>query len=448
MLRVVIGLNAHSSKNNVGFPVSASSFEEMNVSLEKFNKKAKQWLDENAQLVSESSAPKDPSSSNPDFNVAVFHALGHEKEKALLNEAKAWNQKKAHQGYHAITWEPKFGGLGLSREHAREFAKLERQYKLPERHETFNVTTGLIAPTVEVFGTEEQKDRFIAQFLSTQVLCCQLFSEPGAGSDLAGLACRAEQDGEEWVVNGQKVWSSGAQFSEWGQLIARTDPKAPKHKGMTAFLVPLDLPGIEIRPIRQMSGGSSFSEVFFDNCRIPASLRLGPIGEGWKVALTTLSFERDRSNTEASGGTRKVGGSWHQLLATASTIEATKDKVTRQALMKMYTHSRIENLLNRRAADLARGGAPGPEGSLGKLMWTEGMSLMSDVVSSILGLRLVANSGEPGTYTWTEHVLGAPGYRIAGGSDEIQRNIIAERVLGLPSEPKIDKDIAWKDIPR
>jgi alkylation response protein AidB-like acyl-CoA dehydrogenase len=208
----------------------------------------------------------------------------------------------------------------------------------------------------------------------------------------------------------------------------------------------MDLPGVEVRPIKQMSGGTSFNEVFLTDVRIDDSLRLGEVGDGWKVALTVLGFERDHS--DQSGGSR-VGGSWRQLIATAQAMGVTGDPVVRQQLMRAYTHFRIEGFVNRRAADLRRSGAaPGPEGSLGKLLWTEGMTYVSDVVSSILGASLVADTGEWGTYAWGEHVLGAPGYRIAGGSDEVQRNIIGERVLGLPPEPRVDKDLAWKDIPR
>ena len=175
----------------------------------------------------------------------------------------------------------------------------------------------MVAPTVDLLGTADQSEEFVPRFLSAEELCCQLFSEPGAGSDLAGLGCKAERDGDEWVINGQKVWSSGAQFCEWGELIARSDPGAQKHRGLTAFLVPMDSPGLEIRPIRQMSGGSSFNEVFLKDVRISDSLRLGSEGDGWNVALTTLGFERDKSDTGEDGGAARTGGSWGQLLATA-----------------------------------------------------------------------------------------------------------------------------------
>jgi alkylation response protein AidB-like acyl-CoA dehydrogenase len=383
-----------------------------------------------------------------EFSVAVFHALSFEEEQALLAELRAWNQLKAEHGYHAITWPAEYGGLGLSREHGRAYSRLEAAYTTPPRHELFSVTTGLIAPTVRQCGTLEQRERFVASFLRTDEYCCQLFSEPGAGSDLAALACRAVRDGDEWVINGQKVWSSGAQFAQWGELIARTDPDVPKHRGLTAFLVPIDAPGVEVRPIKQMSGGSSFNEVFLTDVRVPDSLRLGEVGAGWNVALTTLGFERDHSATGGSSGTR-AGGTWKHVLASAQYLERTSDPVIRQELAKAYTQMRIEGFVNRRAADLrAAGAAPGPEGSLGKLLWTEGLRRMTDVVSLVLGPSLVADTGQWGTYAWGEHVLGAPGYRIAGGSDEVQRNIIGERVLGLPGEPRVDKDVPWRDIPR
>ncbi len=416
------------------------------VSVEEFEAEAAEWLAENAEPLKTRESDGALVWGAGEFSVSVFHALAFAEEKALLDSHRAWQQKKAEKGYHAILWEEEWGGLGLTKAHARAYGQLERGYMVPDKHECFGVTTGLVAPTIKVFGTPEQKEQFLKLFITCEALCCQLFSEPGAGSDLGALGCRAERDGDEWVVNGQKVWSSAAQFAEWGELIARTDPDAPKHKGMTAFMIPMDAPGVEVRPIKQMSGGQSFNEVFFSDARIPDTLRLGPEGEGWKVALTTLGFERDHSSS--GGGGASSGGTWRQLLATAQAMGVTEDPLIRQRLMEVYIHSRVEHMTNRRAADLAKGGTPGPEGSLGKLLWTEGMNLMSDVVSDVLGPRLIADSGEWGTFEWGEHVLGAPGYRIAGGSDEVQRNIIGERVLGLPGEPRVDKGIPWKDVPK
>jgi alkylation response protein AidB-like acyl-CoA dehydrogenase len=281
------------------------------------------------------------------------------------------------------------------------------------------------------------------RFLRTGELCCQLFSEPGAGSDLASLSTRATLDGDTWVINGQKTWSSGARFSEWGELIARTDPSVPKHAGQTAFVIPMDAPGITIVPIKQMSGGASFNEVFFDDVRIPDSLRLGPVGAGWKVALTTLGFER------RSSGSGTTGGSWEQVRALAEWLGATTDPNLRQDLAQLYLLDRLRGLMSARVAEQIRsGGTPGPEASAGKLLWTQWMTRAGNVTAAMLGARITADTGEWGTFAWTKHLLGAPGYRIAGGSDEIQRNIIGERVLGLPGEPRVDRDVPFSDVPR
>ena len=376
-------------------------------------------------------------------DVSVFHRLSFAEEKALLDLAMAWQQEKYDAGYGAITWPAEDGGAGLSPAHERVFNDLEAGFATPQTHETFAVTVHLVAPTVRIFGTPEQRARFVRRFLRAEELCCQLFSEPGAGSDLAGLAARADRDGDDWVINGQKVWSSGAQFAGWGELIARSDPSLPKHAGMTAFLVPLDAPGVQVRPIRQMSGGSSFNEVFLTDVRIPDELRLGDVGQGWKVALTTLGFERGGS------GSRGVGGSWEQLLGLARWLGRTGDPVIRQRLASVYIHQQVRRMNAARvAAATAAGQPPGPEGSIGKLLWVAGMTEIGEVAGSLLGARLIADTGEWGTFAWNDHVLGAPGYRIAGGSDEIQRNIIAERVLGLPGDVRVDRDVPWRQIPR
>jgi alkylation response protein AidB-like acyl-CoA dehydrogenase/alkanesulfonate monooxygenase SsuD/methylene tetrahydromethanopterin reductase-like flavin-dependent oxidoreductase (luciferase family) len=376
-------------------------------------------------------------------DVSVFHNLTFDEEQALLARSMAWQQEKFDAGYGAITWPTEFGGAGLSAEHERVFHETEAGFDTPGGHETFAVTTGLVAPTIRLFGTPEQQGRFVRRFLRADELCCQLFSEPGSGSDLAGLGTRAVRDGAEWVISGQKVWSSGAQFSAWGELIARTDPDAGKHAGLTAFLVPLDAPGVVVRPIKQMSGGASFNEVFLAEVRLSDDLRLGAVGDGWKVALATLGFERG-----GSGGGRAIGGSWDRLLGLARWLDRTADPVVRQRLVAVYIRQRLR-LMNgqRAAASAALGQPPGPEGSIGKLLWVQGLQEIGEVATALLGPRLAADTEEWGTFAWSGHVLGAPGYRIAGGSDEIQRNIIGERVLGLPSDVRADRG-PWAHIPR
>ena len=379
-----------------------------------------------------------------EFDVTVFRDRSDDEERKFLDTYVQWHQQKLAAGFAAITWPVGAGGAGLTSAHERVFTELEAQYDVPNDHELISVTTKLIAPAIEKYGTTAQIEQYGRTFLRADEFCCQLFSEPGAGSDLANLSTRAVRDGDRWVLNGQKVWTSNARIAPWGFAICRTDVDVPKHAGMTAFLVPLRHTGVVVRPIRQMNGGASFNEVFFSDAVIDDDLRIGAVGHGWKVALDILGFERD-----SSGGSGRSGGEFEDLLGLARHMERTDDVVVRQGLARVYTTNRVREWARSRAAASARlDGAPGPEGSIGKLLWTEDMRHISEVASSLLGAALTADTGEWGTYAWNDHVLGAPGYRIAGGSDEIQRNIIGERVLGLPREPRVDRDVAFKNAPR
>jgi alkylation response protein AidB-like acyl-CoA dehydrogenase len=342
-----------------------------------------------------------------------------------------WQGRKFAAGFGAISLPTQVGGRGLPHDFERAFAGIERGYVVPPSNELFRVTLNLVAPTIAEYGTEALQSTVLHEILTGRVLVCQLFSEPDAGSDLASLRCRARREGDEWVLDGHKVWTSGANMAEYGQLIARTDTAAG-HRGLTAFMVPLDLPGITVRPIRQMTGGASFNEVFLDSVRLPDQLRLGDIGQGWEVALATLAFERETSGEHHL----EVGGSVERVIELARSLGRHADPTVRNRLADLYIRYRVLELTNQRAAAREEEG-PGAIGSIGKLFWTQNMAAMSDVVSMLLGARLTADSGEWGTYAWAEHVLGAPGYRIAGGSDEIQRNIIGERVLLLPREPRL-----------
>lgn len=394
------------------------------IDVQAFAEKSEAWLDENSERRSED--------SGPDLNYAIFHNRSHDEERALIDEAKQWQRRRVDAGFGAITWGPKWGGPGLTASHERVYVGLERHYNVPERHETILVTVELVAPTIHALGTAEQQEQFVSKFLRTDELCCQLFSEPGAGSDLAGLSTRAVKSGDTWRVNGQKVWSSGAQFSEWGLLIARTDTSAPKHRGMTAFMVPMNAPGVDIRPIRQMSGGSTFNEVFLADVELSDSMRLGAEGDGWKVALTTLGFERS-----SSAGIVSAGGNSTDLVRLAKSVGITDDPLVRQQLAEAAIYERASTLMVARYAEREQAGSvPGVEGSIGKLVWTQNLTRIGDAAARFLGPKILADTGEPDTFAWTEHLLGAPGYRIAGGSDEIQRNIIGERGLGLPREPR------------
>jgi alkylation response protein AidB-like acyl-CoA dehydrogenase len=365
--------------------------------------------------------------------VPVFDDVPDDEQRARLLLAARWHQRKLDAGYALLTWPAELGGRGLPARYQAAFNELESGYQVPQAGELVGVSVGLIARTLARFGSVDQRDVLLPPLLRMEQLGCQLFSEPGAGSDLAGLTTRARQaSAGGWTLSGQKVWTSGAQFCDRGLAIARHDLAAPKHRGLTAFLVPMKAPGMTVRPIRQMTGGSSFNEVFLDDVEVGDDLRIGDVGAGWTVAMTTLSYERDHS----AGGSRTVGGDFDRVLATAARVGADRDPVIRQLLADLYIHLRAEHLLNRRvAAAFTAGAEPGPTESIGKLVWSQNLTRIGAVISEVLGARIAADTGEWGTYAWAEHLLGAPGYRIAGGSDEIQRNIIGERVLGLPREP-------------
>jgi alkylation response protein AidB-like acyl-CoA dehydrogenase len=362
--------------------------------------------------------------------MAINRNMSYEEELAYIADCRQWIHQKADAGFENISWEVEWGGQGLSRMHEHAFAEEESRFVVPQGHASINVTRNLVAPTIRAAGTPKQRDLFVRRMLRADDLWCQLFSEPEAGSDLAGMMTSARRHGDEWVVNGQKVWTSGARYADWGYIQCRTDPDAPKHRGLTAFIVPMSAEGIEVRPLRQITGGASFYEVFFTDVRIPDSARLGEPGDGWRVALTTLGFERSSSTDD---GTRAV----RMLRALAQHTERSNDPVVRQLLARAYTRQKLHNLTGARTRSaIRRGETPGPEGSIGKLFWTETLKSFNDVASELLGASLIADTGEWGTYAWGEHLLGTAGARIAAGTDEIQRNIIGERVLGLPSEPR------------
>lgn len=418
--------------------------------LETFRAEARAWLAEHGTPRAAVTTVEDDDAAAGwgvgSDNVAVFHNFTDEEESSRLEAVRRWQQRKFDAGYGMINWPVELGGRGLSNAYVRAFAAEEGHFEVPSAGELPPTSMGLIATTIGVYGTDEQKERYCAPLMRMDMLGCQLFSEPSAGSDLASLTTRASRDGDEWLLTGQKVWTSGARFADIGLAITRTDFDVPKHKGMTAFLVPFDAPGVEVRPIKQMSGGANFNECFLTDVRLPDTQRLGPVGEGWRVALTCLGFERDHSG---GAGANHAGGSYHKAIAAARHFGLANDPVIRDALADLVIHHKVAQYTNRRAgAAIKAGQTPGPEASLGKLMWTANMARISDVISRILGPRLLADTGEWGTFAWAEHVLGAPGYRIAGGSDEIQRNIIGERVLGLPAEPRVDKDLPFSEAQR
>ncbi|MDW4904178.1 acyl-CoA dehydrogenase family protein [Streptomyces sp. ADMS] len=391
-----------------------------------------QWL---ATVLEPARAPE---SAGEAADLAVFHNLPEDEERLLLERCRAYQRARFDAGYQALTLPVDKGGAGLTAAHVAVFAQEESAFEVPPSTELISVTVRLVAMAVSLFGTDEQLHEHARAFLRTDLLACQLFSEPGAGSDLAAVRTRARKDehGEAWVIDGQKVWTSGAQFADYGLLLARTDPDVVKQAGITAFLVPMDAPGVEVRPIRQMSGGASFNEVFLSGVRVPDRLRIGRPGQGWEVATTTLAFER----TASGSGNRRKGGTFADVLTLARSLGRTSDPLVRQRLADLYVRAALRAAtVDRVARTSAAGGRPGPEASLTKLMASDLLTRTGQVAAELMGARVSADTGDPGTFAWTQHLLGAPGYRLAGGTDQIQRNLIGERVLKLPPEPRVDR---------
>jgi alkylation response protein AidB-like acyl-CoA dehydrogenase len=398
-------------------------------SIDDFEREVIEFLDANAERRT-----KDTNGflwGEGDDNVALFEEIDPEAERAGLTAAKAWRAARFDAGLGWIAGPVEYGGRGLPVAYERRYASIERGYRIPDQS-YFGIGFGMIAPTILAHATEETKQRYLPAMYRGDVVACQLFSEPSAGSDLASLRTTAVRDGDEWVATGQKVWTSGAQYSEIGEIICRTDPDLPKHKGLTGFVIDMRAHGVDVRPLRQMTGGASFNEVFFNEVRIPDANRLGEVNGGWTVALTTLMNERMAIGAGGAGLPARTG-TLDRLLAMVHHFDLDRDPLVRQELARVATGLKLARLNGDRAvAAIKAGQLPGPELSAGKLALTENLRTVSRFVSLVLGPRLVADTGEWGTYAWSQLVLGVPGLRVAGGTDEVMKNIIGERVLGLP----------------
>jgi alkylation response protein AidB-like acyl-CoA dehydrogenase len=377
--------------------------------------------------------------------VTLFEEVDPEQERRELAEAKAWRAKRFDAGLGWISGPTEYGGRELPTAYDRLYDNLESRYRVPGQ-QFFGIGLGMVAPTIAAHAQPHIRSRYLPALYRGDLVGCQLFSEPGSGSDLAGLQTRAERDGDEWIVSGQKVWTSGAQYSDIGEVICRTDPDQPKHQGLTGFVVDMHAPGVEVRPLRQMTGGASFNEVFFNEVRVPDDHRLGDVNEGWSVALTTLMNERASIGAGGGGGGMGVADA-SRLSQMMAHFGRSDDPVLRDELMRLYTGYQVARFTNQRAMDRVRAGqAPGPELSIAKLALTRNMTGTAELVARVLGPRLVADTGEWGTYSWARFVCSTPGMRIAGGTDEVLRNIVGERVLGLPKEPGIDTTSPFKDL--
>jgi alkylation response protein AidB-like acyl-CoA dehydrogenase len=356
-----------------------------------------------------------------------------------VDACRDWQRTLHEGGWAGITWPRAAGGRGGAGWQQRIFN--EEQAKFDVAVGAFAVGIGMAGPTIIAWGTEEQKQRFLPPMLRGDEIWCQLFSEPGAGSDLAGLRTRAVRDGDEWVVSGQKVWTSGAHYSDWGLLLARTDIDAPKHRGITAFLLDMRTPGIDVRPLRQITGAAHFNEVFLTDVRVPDAHRLGDTDNGWRVANTMLSNER----ALIGGGGGRVG--FRDLLELARKCGTGADPLLRQELARSYTRLQVIKWLGWRARSRKDQGL-GPEASVLKLAASRRLELDGNLVLALQGApAMLATDDAVNDGYWQQQFLMQWSSRIGGGTEQVQRNVIGERVLGLPGEPRVDKDVPFRDLP-
>jgi alkylation response protein AidB-like acyl-CoA dehydrogenase len=412
------------------------------ISIEDFTAEVTAFLDANAVRTDTEDKPFRWGEGKED--VSILEEQTPEQEQKDLAAGKAWRAKRFEAGLAWISGPQEYGGRELPGTYDRHYAKIESNYATPNMS-PFGIGLGMVAPTILAHATEAVRDAYLAKLYRGDLVACQLFSEPGAGSDLASLQARAVRDGDEWIVTGQKVWTSGAQYSDIGEIICRTDPDQPKHKGLTGFVVDMQAPGVEVRPLRQMTGGASFNEVFFDEVRVPDDHRLGDVNEGWGVAITTLMNER--ASIGAGSGSGMGLGNGIRLIEMVRHFGLDDDPLIRIELAKLYEDMQVSKWTNQRGLDRIKSGqAPGPEMSIAKMALTRNLLTTCDFVARVLGMRIATDTGEWGTYAWNKFILGTPGMRIAGGTDEVLRNIVGERVLGLPKDPGIDSRTPFKDL--
>ena len=406
------------------------------ISVDDFRTESRGWLEAHVPLR-----------SGDDNPAALF--TEHPDETAYVAEARLWQARLADAGFAGLTWPEEYGGRGLTPLHQIAWSQEAARFDLPV--EVFAIGIGMAGPTILSWGTPEQKQRWLPPLLRGEEIWCQLFSEPNAGSDLAGIQTRATLDGDEWVINGQKVWTSGAQWSKWGMLLARTDPTVPKHQGITYFGIDMDQPGVEVRPLRQMTGGANFTEVYFDDACVPATGVLGTPGMGWSVGLTTLMNER--TSIGGLGGLAGVSGNdslirlMNEIAATSGTSPSA-DPVTRDRLADVAVRTRVLGYLaGRIIAKVAQGELPTAEGSVAKLLLGDLLARVATFgVDSQGAYGMLSGADALASGQWTLAFLGYPGIKLAGGTDEIMRNIIGERVLDLPREPRTDHGVAFAQV--
>ena len=403
--------------------------------LAEFRAEAKAWLEANA---------KRRSTDSSDFKkkFAASHQT-REEELAATEASKKWQSRIYEAGFGGLTVPTEYGGRGLTNAHERIWRQESGRYAIDTG--VFAVGLGMVVPTILGHGTEEQKQQHVPPLVRGEQVWCQLFSEPGAGSDLAGLTTKAELDGETWVVNGQKVWNSYAHVADWGILLARTNWDVPKHRGISYFLVDMTTPGVEPRPLRQITGVAHFNETFLTDVHIPDANLLGGLNNGWAVAQTTLMNERALIGT--AGGSGLGFRDWIELARHYGKLD---DPDIRQRLAELYTRGELLKWLGQRAqASMRAGKGPGSESSVAKLFASLHIEKNGDLAMAIEGAdAMLYDSDAYEDGFWQQQFLGQWGSRIGGGTEQVQRNILGERVLGLPSEPRPDKTNVFREIPK
>ncbi len=408
-----------------------------NITIEQFEKEALAFLESNSER-----RPVEKAFVWGEGSDNFYREKDRAQEAANAEEAKVWRQKKFDAGFGWITGPESFGGRALTPAYDRLYNQLEATFRVPDQS-AFAISLGMVTPTILDHGSPTARDLYVRKLWRGEMIASQLFSEPGAGSDLASLTTKAVKDGDEWVITGQKVWTTGAHYSDIGEIMTRTDWDLPKHKGLTAFIINFKDPNVEVRPLKQMTGGASFNEIFFNEVRVKDDHRLGDVNNGWNVALTTLMNERASIGGSNAGDNNLIT----RVIAMVKHYGLETDPLIRSELANIVMNYRIANMNAQRTTAKAKAGQlPGPEGSIGKMVLVNNQARLVKFLSHILGPKLIADSGEWGTYAWANFVLGTPGLRIAGGSDEVMRNIVGERVLGLPKDMGIDSRSPFKDI--
>ncbi|MAT94656.1 MAG: acyl-CoA dehydrogenase [Halioglobus sp.] len=395
--------------------------------LAEFRREVRAWLDANAERRSD----------------ALY--MGMEGEQAY-REAKQWYLDKARAGFASLTWPKEYGGAGLTALHEVVWTQEVANYRTRDGY--FVIGIGNCGPAIMHFADEDARRELLPRMASAEDVWCQLFSEPSAGSDVAGLRTRAERDGDNWIVNGQKIWTSGAQYSDYGVVLTRTDPDVSKYAGLTMFMIDMRQEGVEVRPIKQADGGQHFNEVFFNDAVIPDNYRLGEVGGGWSGALAVLMSER-----LAISGIQPTG--FPQFLGMVRSLQldgepVAQDPLVRERLATWYSqYAGLQAANKRMITAVAKGGFAGAEASLGKLVGAVMNQEIANFSCQLFGQAGIVQDEQlsPERAHFQGSVLSSPSVRLAGGTDEVMRNIIAEQVLGMPQEPRADKGMAFKDIP-